>query len=173
MTYPERTGALLVLATAAASVERIARANPRCTPSAATGTGRAATARTPATGHAPACASPAAELQVRFGRLPQGPQDPRRGGPHRVESYLGHHAAKPIPRFDAAGHVVLTEAINAHVIDRGGPRAALARVTARTWWPASTPSASVRSPSSGSWPPWPRAPTGRGWWSRRTGRAGW
>ncbi|MGK5529523.1 homoserine O-acetyltransferase MetX [Streptomyces sp. URMC 129] len=69
-----------------------------------------------------------AELQARFGRLPQG------DGRYQVESYLDHHAEKLIRRFDAGSYVVLTEAMNTHDIGRGrgGTAPALRRVTART-----------------------------------------
>ncbi|MFD7339706.1 zinc-binding dehydrogenase [Streptomyces violascens] len=74
------------------------------------------------------------ELQVRFGRTPQGTEDPRNGGRYQVESYLDHHAAKLVRRFDAGSYVVLADAMNTHDIGRGrgGTRAALRRVTART-----------------------------------------
>jgi homoserine O-acetyltransferase len=75
-----------------------------------------------------------AELQARFGRLPQDGEDPAHGGRYRVESYLDHHAAKLVRRFDAGSYVVLTEAMNGHDIGRGrgGTAAALRRITART-----------------------------------------
>lgn len=75
-----------------------------------------------------------AELQARFGRLPQGTEDPWRGGRYQVESYLDHHAAKLVRRFDAGSYVTLTEAMNGHDVGRGrgGVAAALRRVTART-----------------------------------------
>ncbi|WP_204012643.1 homoserine O-acetyltransferase MetX [Sphaerimonospora thailandensis] len=74
------------------------------------------------------------ELQARFGRLPQGDEDPWRGGRRQVESYLDHHADKLVRRFDAGSYVTLAEAMNAHDIGRGrgGTAAALCRVTART-----------------------------------------
>ncbi|MFF1637669.1 homoserine O-acetyltransferase [Streptomyces sp. NPDC058246] len=74
------------------------------------------------------------ELQTRFGRTPQGAEDPWHGGRFQVESYLDHHAAKLIRRFDAASYVVLTEAMNSHDIGRGrgGVQTALRRVTADT-----------------------------------------
>ncbi|NBM15165.1 homoserine O-acetyltransferase [Streptomyces sp. GC420] len=74
------------------------------------------------------------ELQARFGRAPQGAEDPWRGGRYEVESYLDHHADKLVRRFDAGSYVVLNEAMNRHDIGRGraGVRAALRRVTART-----------------------------------------
>ncbi|MER7187799.1 homoserine O-acetyltransferase, partial [Streptomyces hyaluromycini] len=74
------------------------------------------------------------ELAIRFGRAPQGAENPFGGGRYQVESYLDHHAAKLVRRFDAGSYVVLSEAMNAHDVgrDRGGVRAALGRVTART-----------------------------------------
>lgn len=50
----------------------------------------------------------------------------------RVGSYLDDHAGKPVRRFDAGSHVVLTEAVNAHDVGRGrgGIRTAPARVRA-------------------------------------------
>ncbi|MCS0599675.1 homoserine O-acetyltransferase [Streptomyces sp. LP11] len=145
VSYPERTGALLLLATTAeASAEQIAwatvqagavRGDPHWQGGDYHDTGRG-----PAAGlglarrlaHVTYRSEP--ELAARFGRLPQDTEDPWRGGRYRVESYLDHHAAKLFRRFDAASYVVLTEAMNAHDVgrDRGGTRAALARVTART-----------------------------------------
>ncbi|WCD90632.1 Homoserine O-acetyltransferase [Streptomyces xanthophaeus] len=74
------------------------------------------------------------ELETRFGHHPQDGEEPRRGGRYRVESYLDHQAAKLVRRFDAGSYVALAEAMNAHDIgrDRGGTRAALGRVRART-----------------------------------------
>ncbi|MFF8446878.1 homoserine O-acetyltransferase [Streptomyces leeuwenhoekii] len=145
VSYPERTGALLLLATAAAaSAEQIAwahiqvraiRADPDWQGGDYHDTGRG-----PHTGlglarrlaHVTYRSEP--ELQVRFGRLPQAAEDPWRGGRYQVQSYLDHHAAKLVRRFDAASYVVLTEAMNAHDVGRGrgGVRAALRRVTAPT-----------------------------------------
>jgi homoserine O-acetyltransferase len=74
------------------------------------------------------------ELHDRFGRVPQGVEDPLGGGGrYAVESYLDHHAGKIRGRFDANSYVVLTEAMNSHDIGRGrgGVRAALSRATAR------------------------------------------
>ncbi len=74
------------------------------------------------------------ELTQRFGRDPQDGEDPWHGGRYSVESYLDHHAAKLVRRFDAASYVRLTEMMNAHDVGRGrgGVTAGLARVTART-----------------------------------------
>jgi len=74
------------------------------------------------------------ELAERFGRAPQHGEDPANGGRYAVESYLDHHAAKLVRRFDAAAYVRLTEMMNAHDVGRGrgGVAAGLAGVTART-----------------------------------------
>ncbi|MFF0085764.1 homoserine O-acetyltransferase [Streptomyces canus] len=147
VSHPERTRALLLLATtAAASAEQIAWANiqlhairsdphwrggdyhdasPRLGPHSGLGLARRLA-------HVTYRSEP--ELQVRFGRTPQGTEDPRNGGRYQVESYLDHHAAKLVRRFDAGSYVTLAEAMNSHDIGRGrgGTRAALSRVTART-----------------------------------------
>jgi homoserine O-acetyltransferase len=75
-----------------------------------------------------------AELAQRFGRLPQGGEDPLHGGRYAVESYLDHHATKLVRRFDAGSYVLLTQSMNNHDVGRarGGTAAALNRVTART-----------------------------------------
>jgi homoserine O-acetyltransferase len=145
VTSPERTGALLLLATtAAASAEQIAWA---CVQTAAVrgdpdwrGGDYHDTGRVPAGGlgqarriaHVTYRCEP--ELQSRFGRLPQDGEDPGDGGRYRVASYLDHHADKLVRRFDAGSYVVLTEAMNAHDVGRGrgGVRAALAGVSAPT-----------------------------------------
>lgn len=75
------------------------------------------------------------ELDDRFGRQPQGQEQPLGdGGRYAVESYLDHHAAKLSRRFDANSYLVLTEAMNSHDVgrDRGGAAAALRTVTAQT-----------------------------------------
>ncbi|MGD9528424.1 homoserine O-acetyltransferase MetX [Pseudonocardia sp.] len=74
------------------------------------------------------------ELQTRFGREAQEGEDPWRGGRYAVESYLDHHGAKLVRRFDAGSYVRLTELMNAHDVGRGrgGAAAALSRVTATT-----------------------------------------
>lgn len=68
------------------------------------------------------------ELAARFGRTVQ---DEKR---FAVESYLQHHGAKLVNRFDAGSYVVLSQAMNSHDVGRGrgGIGAALAGVTART-----------------------------------------
>lgn len=146
VSYPGRTGALLLLATtAAASAEQIAwadvqlraiRSDPNWRgghyhdkggPGPHTGLGLARRIA-----HVTYRSEP--ELDVRFGRAPQDTEDPWNGGRYQVESYLGHHAAKLVRRFDAGSYVVLSEAMNSHDIGRGrgGVRAALRRVTAPT-----------------------------------------
>ena len=75
------------------------------------------------------------ELNTRFGRDPQGDENPlAAGGRFAVESYLAHHGEKLVGRFDPGSYVVLTRAMNSHDVgrDRGGVARALARVTART-----------------------------------------
>ncbi|MEU6523562.1 homoserine O-acetyltransferase [Streptomyces sp. NPDC046924] len=143
VTHPERTGALLLLATtAAASGEQIAwstlqlqavRSDPHWQGGDYHDTGRGphsglGIARRIA--HVTYRSEP--ELSARFGRAPQATEDPWRGGRYQVESYLDHHAAKLVRRFDAGSYVVLTEAMNGHDVGRGrgGVRAALRRVTA-------------------------------------------
>ncbi|GAA0674979.1 homoserine O-acetyltransferase [Streptomyces cellulosae] len=145
VSYPERTGALLLLATtAAASAEQIAwaetqlhaiRSDPHWHDGHYHDTGRGphaglGVARRIA--HITYRSEP--ELQSRFGRSPQEAEDPWRGGRYQVASYLDHHADKLVRRFDAASYVVLSEAMNSHDVGRGrgGVRAALGRVTAPT-----------------------------------------
>lgn len=147
VSYPERTDALLLLATtAAASAEQIAwadiqtraiRSDPNWSGGDYHGAGPG---RGPHAGlglarrlaHVTYRSEP--ELAVRFGRAPQGTEDPLDGGRFQVQSYLDHHAAKLVRRFDAGSYVTLSEAMNSHDIGRGrgGTRAALSRVTART-----------------------------------------
>ncbi|MER6789370.1 homoserine O-acetyltransferase [Streptomyces sp. NPDC000658] len=145
VSYPERTRALLLLAsTAAASAEQIAWANIQLHAIRADPHWRGGhyhdTGQGPHAGlglarrlaHVTYRSEP--ELAVRFGRTPQGTENPWSGGRYQVESYLDHHAAKLVRRFDAGSYVVLSEAMNSHDIGRGrgGVRAALRRVTART-----------------------------------------
>ncbi|MFM9587968.1 homoserine O-acetyltransferase MetX [Streptomyces scabiei] len=145
VAYPERTEALLLLATtAAASAEQIAwagvqlhaiRGDPHwrggdyhgAGPGPDTGLGLARRIA-----HLTYRSEP--ELRIRFGRAPQEAEDSRDGGRYQVESYLDHHADKLVRRFDAGSYVVLADAMNTHDIGRGrgGTRAALRRVTART-----------------------------------------
>ncbi|MEU4667092.1 homoserine O-acetyltransferase [Amycolatopsis sp. NPDC023774] len=147
VTLPDRVASVLVLAsTARASAEQIAWAAPQLHAirsdrgwhggdyySAAPGEGPHAglgVARRIA--HVTYRSEP--ELAQRFGRRPQGSEDPLRRGRFAVESYLDHHADKLVRRFDAGSYVVLTESMNTHDVgrDRGGVGSALGRVRART-----------------------------------------
>ncbi|MFD7133053.1 homoserine O-acetyltransferase [Streptomyces sp. NPDC059894] len=145
VAHPERVGALLLLATtAAASAEQIAwagiqlhaiRGDPHWNGGDYYDTGRgpdAGLGLARRLAHVTYRSEP--ELQVRFGRAPQGAEDPWNGGRYRVESYLDHQAAKLVRRFDAGSYAVLADAMNTHDVGRGrgGTRAALRRVTART-----------------------------------------
>jgi len=73
-----------------------------------------------------------AEFDQRFGRRPQGEEDPLAGGQFAVESYLSYQGEKLASRFDPNSYLVLSEAMNNHDVGRGrgGVTAALARVTA-------------------------------------------
>ncbi|GAA3794420.1 homoserine O-acetyltransferase MetX [Cellulomonas soli] len=75
----------------------------------------------------------ARELDERFGRIPQGAEDPLEGGRFAVQSYLDHHGDKLSRRFDANTYVALTRTMITHDLgrDRGGVEAALAQITAR------------------------------------------
>ncbi len=75
----------------------------------------------------------ARELDARFGRLPQGGEDPLTDGRYAVQSYLDHHGDKLARRFDANSYLVLTESMLTHDLgrDRGGVEAALSQITAR------------------------------------------
>ncbi|WP_407079962.1 homoserine O-acetyltransferase MetX [Arthrobacter zhaoxinii] len=78
------------------------------------------------------------ELEYRFGRTPQGAEDPFGAmlpagrGRYSVESYLDHQARKLAGRFDANSYLVLTEALVSHDVarGRGSLRAALAGTAA-------------------------------------------
>ena len=73
-----------------------------------------------------------AEFDHRFGRRPQGEEDPSSGGRYAIESYLEYQGHKLARRFDPNSYLVLSEAMNSHDVGRGrgGVTAALARVTA-------------------------------------------
>ncbi|WP_237687588.1 homoserine O-acetyltransferase MetX [Arthrobacter jiangjiafuii] len=66
-----------------------------------------------------------AELEYRFGRSPQEPENPLGSavpaarGRYAVESYLDHQARKLTARFDANSYLVLTEALMSHDVTRG------------------------------------------------------
>ncbi|MFI6858450.1 homoserine O-acetyltransferase [Streptomyces sp. NPDC050421] len=139
---PERTGALLVLAApAAASAEQIAwgslqisaiRSDPGwrgghyhdAAPGAGPHRGLGL-----ARGIAHVTYRSEPELAARFGGAAQPGEDPWHGGRYGVESYLDHHAAKLVHRFDAGSYVTLTGAMNGHDVGRGrgGVRQALRR----------------------------------------------
>ena len=122
----------------------------------------------------------AAELDARFGRIPQGGEEPLSGGRFAVQSYLDHHGDKLSRRFDANSYVVLTRTMITHDLgrDRGGVEAALARSPPGRWSSPSTPTGSSRPRSPRGSPPASRPPSrcGRSTpttattasWSRRT-----
>ena len=136
ITWPDRVGAALVLATgAAATADQIATQNTQILairndpdwaggdyygedrfPSAGLGLARRIAHLTYRSEQ---------ELQTRFGRERQPGQDE-----FAVQSYLDHHAGKLVARFDAGSYVALTEAMNGHDVgrDRGGVSTALASV---------------------------------------------
>ncbi|MGD0880739.1 MAG: homoserine O-acetyltransferase [Acidimicrobiales bacterium] len=72
------------------------------------------------------------EFDDRFGHLPQGDEDPLRGGRFAVESYLEHQGTKLAARFDPNSYLVLSGAMNSHDVGRGrgGVASALSAVTA-------------------------------------------
>jgi homoserine O-acetyltransferase len=76
----------------------------------------------------------ASEYDNRFGRLPQGQEDPLTEGRFAVQSYLDHQGDKLARRFDANSYIILTESMNSHDLGRGrgGDVAVLSRITART-----------------------------------------
>ncbi len=60
-----------------------------------------------------------AEFEQRFGREPQGEEDPLKGGRYAIESYLQYHGEKLAKRFDPNSYVTLSEAMNHHDVGRG------------------------------------------------------
>ena len=72
------------------------------------------------------------ELDLRFGRDPQGHEDPSQGGRFAVESYLDHQADKLARRFDANTYVALTRAMSLFDLGegRGGVAEALGGIHA-------------------------------------------
>ncbi|MDO5700218.1 MAG: homoserine O-acetyltransferase [Bowdeniella nasicola] len=74
------------------------------------------------------------ELDTRFGRIPQGGEEPLNGGRFAVQSYLDHHGVKLVRRFDANSYVTLTRAMLTHDVgrDRGGVREALRAIRVPT-----------------------------------------
>jgi homoserine O-acetyltransferase len=144
VTYPERVRQCIVVASSAyASAEQIAWCQPqllaiRADPNFAGGdyydrpqgpdTGLGLARRI---AHVTYRSEP--ELHSRFGRVPQGDEEPiGGGGRYAIESYLDHHAETLIARFDANSYLVLTESMNSHDVGRGrgGVQAALASVSA-------------------------------------------
>ncbi len=73
-----------------------------------------------------------AEFAERFGRRPQGDEDPLGAGRFAVESYLEYQGMKLTARFDPNSYLTLSEAMNSHDVGRGrgGAAAALAQITA-------------------------------------------
>jgi homoserine O-acetyltransferase len=65
------------------------------------------------------------ELEVRFGRNPQHPEDPyawrggQGGGRFAIASYLDHQADKLVRRFDANSYIALTQAMSLFDLGRG------------------------------------------------------
>jgi homoserine O-acetyltransferase/O-succinyltransferase len=72
------------------------------------------------------------EFEQRFGREPQGEEDPLKGGRYAIESYLQYQGEKLAKRFDPNSYVILSEAMNHHDLGRGrgGLRQALGSVQA-------------------------------------------
>jgi len=147
VTFPSRVAGLLVLAApAASSADQIAWAAPQLHAITSDPGWRGGDYHDAAPGAGPhrglgvarriahVTYRSEAELDQRFGRLPQGSEDPLDDGRYAVESYLDHHAAKLARRFDAGSYVLLTRSMNTHDVgrDRGGAGSALARVTARS-----------------------------------------
>jgi homoserine O-acetyltransferase/O-succinyltransferase len=143
--YPERVERAVVLAVgASASAEQVALCSLQCRAIRSDpdyqGGDYYGTGREPSRGMALARGvahlsyrSPA-ELDLRFGRRPQGEEEPLKGGRYAVESYLEYHGDKLASRFDPNSYVVLSEAMNHHDVGRGrgGVAAALATVRADT-----------------------------------------
>ncbi len=143
VSHPERVSTAVVLASSAyASAEQIAWCEPqllaiRCDPAWQGGDYGDGPGPQAGLGIARRIAHVTyrseTELAERFGRVPQGDEQPiGGGGRYAVESYLDHHADKLARRFDPRSYVVLTEAMNSHDLGRGrgGVGAALSRVTA-------------------------------------------
>lgn len=144
---PERTGSLLVLAApAAASAEQIAWGSVQISAIRSDPAWRGGNYHDAAPGEGPHRGLGLArriahvtyrsepELGSRFGGEAQPGEHPRQGGRYRVESYLDHHAAKLVHRFDAGSYVTLTEAMNGHDVGRG--RGGTAQALRRARMPA-------------------------------------
>ena len=139
VSYPDRVGAALVLATcAAASAEQIATQTIQVlavhTDQDWCGGDYLAVGRRPEAGLGVArriaqlTYRSEQELQSRFAAMPQAAENPLLGGRYAVQSYLDHHAAKLVERFDAGSYAVLSDAMTTHDVGRGrgGVHAALA-----------------------------------------------
>ncbi|MFD0019644.1 homoserine O-acetyltransferase [Streptomyces sp. NPDC058382] len=144
---PERTGSLLVLAApAAASAEQIAWGSVQISAIRSDPGWQGGDYHDAAAGEGPHRGLGLArriahvtyrsepELSARFGGEAQPGEHPRQGGRYRVESYLDHHAAKLVHRFDAGSYVTLTEAMNGHDVGRG--RGGTAQALRRARMPA-------------------------------------
>ncbi len=59
------------------------------------------------------------EFDQRFGRTPQEGEDPLAGGRYAVSSYLDHHAYKLALRFDANSYIAISQSMITHDIGRG------------------------------------------------------
>ena len=147
VTAPERVGAVAVVASCAqSSAEQIAWAHTQVAAIELDPGWRGGDYYDAAPGHGPHTGLGLArqiahttyrtpvELDQRFGRLPQGGEEPLSGGRFAVQSYLDHHAGKLAERFDANSYLTLTRTMMTHDVgrDRGGVEAALAQVTAET-----------------------------------------
>jgi homoserine O-acetyltransferase/O-succinyltransferase len=141
--HPDRVARAAVLAVgAAASAEQVALCSVQCRAirldPAHAGGDYYGTGRAPVDGMALARGigqityRTEAEFDERFGRAPQGDEDPLTGGRFAVESYLEYQGEKLAARFDPNSYLVLSEAMNSHDVGRGrgGVAAALAGVTA-------------------------------------------
>ncbi len=74
------------------------------------------------------------ELEARFGAQPQPGEDALGAGRYAVQSYLDHHAAKLVARFDAGSCVALTDTMTTRDVGRG--RAGVAASLASSRVPA-------------------------------------
>jgi homoserine O-acetyltransferase len=59
------------------------------------------------------------EFQQRFGREPQGEEEPLKGGRFAIESYLQYQGEKLAKKFDPNSYIALSEAMNHHDVGRG------------------------------------------------------
>lgn len=145
--YPDRVGALVAIATAAqTSGDQIAWAHPQILAIQSDPKFRGGDYYDAADNDGPHVGlsiarqiahttyRSALEFDERFGRLPQGGEEPIGGqGRFAVQSYLDHHGGKLARRFDANSYIILTHTMLTHDLgrNRGGVDAALAGITAR------------------------------------------